>query len=157
MLLSRGKARIYRHQPFTIILLHREGGFTQPVELKIDPGSKTTGIALVPTLKKKGNTVVFAAHLVHRGHLIKRALDKRRAIRRSRRHRHCRYRPARFDNRRRPSGWLPPSLQSRVDNIKTWASKLLKLAPCQEIPVETSRFDTQKLQSPEISGHLWCP
>jgi len=50
-LLDKGKAAVYRHFPFTIILKEREGGDTQPVALKIDPGSSTTGLALVADFK----------------------------------------------------------------------------------------------------------
>ncbi|MEN8215946.1 MAG: RRXRR domain-containing protein [Pseudomonadota bacterium] len=47
---------------------------------------------------------------------------------------------------------MPPSLRSRVDNVKNWMLKLDRLAPLTQIAVETVRFDTQKLQKPEISG-----
>ncbi|MDW7758988.1 MAG: RRXRR domain-containing protein, partial [Desulfuromonadales bacterium] len=47
MLLRNGKAAVYRRYPFTIVLKHRTGGDVQSVELKLDPGSKTTGVALV--------------------------------------------------------------------------------------------------------------
>ena len=67
MLIKRGKARIYRFQPFTIILTEREGGETQPVEHKFDPGNRTTGMTLVANVEKRGRTVVFAAHLKHQG------------------------------------------------------------------------------------------
>jgi hypothetical protein len=40
-LLYKGKAAVYRRYPFTIILKERIGGDVQPIELKIDPGSKT--------------------------------------------------------------------------------------------------------------------
>jgi hypothetical protein len=46
-LLKKGKAAVLRRYPFTIILKHRVGGDLQPVEIKFDPGSRTTGIALV--------------------------------------------------------------------------------------------------------------
>ena len=56
-LLTSGKAAVYRRVPFTIILTEREGGDVQPVALKIDPGSKTTGLALVADFKS-GKQVV---------------------------------------------------------------------------------------------------
>jgi 5-methylcytosine-specific restriction endonuclease McrA len=146
-LLRKGKAAVYRRVPFTIILKHRAGGATQPIALKLDPGSKTTGIALVAH-----KTLVFAANLHHRGSIIKQRLDRRRAIRRSRRARHTRYRPARFDNRRKPEGWLAPSPLSRVNNVVSWARRLIKLAPISTIEVETVRFDTQAMQRPGIAG-----
>lgn len=150
-LLKKKKAKVYRLKPFTIILTEREDGETQEVELKVDPGSKTSGMALVATCKR-GKKVIFAANLEHRGHTIKKSLDSRRAVRRARRFRKTRYRAPRFLNRVRPKGWLPPSLQSRVDNLENWAKKLLFLAPIAKIAVETVRFDMQKIVHPEISG-----
>lgn len=147
ILLSRGKAAVYRQSPFTIILKDREDGETQPVEMKLDPGSKTTGVAIVTNKQ-----VVWAANLQHRGHQVTDALEKRRNIRRSRRNRKTRYRPPRFLNRTRPKGWLPPSLLSRVNNVVVWAKKLMSYAPVSVIHVETVRFDMQKIENPEISG-----
>jgi len=150
-LLKKGKAAVYRRYPFTIILKERVDGQLQPVEIKFDPGSRTTGIALVGHFER-GSEVIWAGNLNHRGLQIKSNLVSRRAIRRSRRNRKTRYRPARFLNRRRPKSWLPPSLRSRVDNVKNWALKLSRLAPITQIAVETVRFDTQKMQNPEVSG-----
>ena len=137
--------------PFTIILLEREGGETQETEAKIDPGSKTTGIAIV-IKGKNGHKVVWATNLTHRGSAVKANLDSRRMLRRGRRSRKTRYRQARFDNRTRPKGWLPPSLMSRVGNVMTWIKKLTSYCPIDKIHVETVRFDTQLMQNPEIKG-----
>jgi 5-methylcytosine-specific restriction endonuclease McrA len=41
---------------------------------------------------------------------------------------------------------------SRVNNVYQWGKKLVRLSPVTSIAVETCRFDTQKLQNPEISG-----
>jgi len=127
----------------------------QPLILKIDPGAETTGIVLL--MKRRGQLeVVWAANLKHRGTFIKKRLDKRRGVRRSRRSRKTRYRQPRFKNRKgRPCGWLPPSLQSRVLNVYHWCRKLIKKAPISEIEVEVARFDTQKMVNPEISGVMY--
>jgi 5-methylcytosine-specific restriction endonuclease McrA len=151
MLLRDGKAAVRRRYPFTIILKYAVESEVPSAELRIDPGSKVTGIALVGKCQR-GDKVLWAANLGHRGHAIREALAKRRALRRGRRNRHTRYREARFDNRTRPKGWLPPSLQSRVDNVEAWARKIARLAPVGAIAIETVRFDTQLLQNPEISG-----
>jgi len=132
-------------------MTRRVGGDLQPIEIKFDPGSRTTGIALVGHFDHS-KEVIWAGNLNHRGLQIKSNLDSRRAIRRSRRNRKTRYRPARFLNRRRAKGWLPPSLMSRVNNVKNWMFKLSWLAPLTQIAIETVRFDTQKMQKPEISG-----
>jgi Restriction endonuclease len=150
-LLTKGHAAVYRRVPFTIILKERVGGDVQPIEFKTDPGSKITGIALVGKFKR-GDTVLWATNLKHRGQAIKDALESRRSLRRGRRSRKTRYRAVRFDNRTRPKGWLPPSLQSRVYNVATWFNKLLNRVPITECHVETVRFDTPALQNPEISG-----
>ena len=145
-----GVAKVYRKFPFTIILKYQlDQPQLDPYRLKLDPGSKTTGIAI---LNERTSTVVFAAELQHRGTQVKAALDSRRAVRRNRRARHTRYRPARFLTRRRRKGWLPPSLESRVANITTWAARLCELVPIQNISMELVRFDTQLMQDAEVKG-----
>ena len=150
-LLRKGRAVVFRRFPFTILLRDRE--FEESVihahQVKLDPGSRTTGIALI---RVDDNKVLWAGELAHRGLLIKAAMDDRRAVRRGRRHRKCRYRPPRFANRRRPEGWLPPSLESRVANIQTWVNRLGWSAPIESISMELVKFDTQAMQNPEISG-----
>lgn len=150
-LLCQGKAAVFRKFPFTIILKQRQEGNTQPVSVNLDPGSKTTGIALVAEYKN-GNTCIWGANLAHRGHQIKEDLDSRRANRRSRRHRKTRYRAPRFLNRTRPKGWLSPSLMSRVHNVDTWAKRLMTLSPVIEAQVETVRFDMQLMENPDIQS-----
>jgi 5-methylcytosine-specific restriction endonuclease McrA len=150
LLLSSGKAAVYRRYPFTIILRCAVAQpQTSPLRLKIDPGSRTTGIAI---LDSQRGEVVFAAELSHRGQAIKDALADRRAVRRSRRRRQTRYRQPRWRNRRRRKGWLPPSLESRLQNVLTWVERLRKLCPITAISMELVRFDMQLLEHPEIAG-----
>jgi 5-methylcytosine-specific restriction endonuclease McrA len=146
-LLNTEKAAVFRKYPFTIILKVVATATPESITLKIDPGSKTTGIVLI-----QGGRVIFGAELSHRGQSIKASLDSRRSLRRSRRNRHTRYRQARFLNRTLKKGWLAPSLQHRVETILTWVNKLLKLAPIGLIVQELVRFDLQQLENPEISG-----
>jgi 5-methylcytosine-specific restriction endonuclease McrA len=147
-LLNAGKAAVFRRYPFAIILKQaRPDAPVQDLELKLDPGSKTTGIAI-----NQGNKIIFGAELQHRGQQIKDALLSRGQLRRSRRNRQTRYRKARFLNRTRPIGWLAPSLQHRVDTVLTWVNRLRKLAPIGSIAQELVRFDLQLMQNPEISG-----
>ncbi|WP_369572870.1 RNA-guided endonuclease IscB [Acidithiobacillus sp. IBUN Pt1247-S3] len=150
-LLKTGKAAVFRRFPFTVILKHREGGETQDTRLKLDPGSKKTGIALVATFARHGLAVLWAAELTHRGSAIRKALEQRRGHRRFRRAK-LRYRAPRFLNRAKPEGWLPPSLQHRADTTMAWVSKLMRLAPVTALSQELARFDTQAMQNPEISG-----
>lgn len=150
LLLSRGKAIVVRHFPFTIRLKTRVDGKTQPLQLKLDPGSKTSGLALVSERADRVK-VLHLFHLQHRGQAIKSALDARRGHRRMRRAKRW-YRPARFDNRVKRQGWLPPSLQHRVDTTLSLVNKLYRLAPVTDIAVESVKFDMQLMENPEISG-----
>lgn len=150
-LLRKGKAAVFRRVPFTIILKYVPEGNPTPVRVKLDPGSRTTGFAL--TMRRHGkDEVVWAAELEHKGLEVKTKLEKRRAVRRSRRSRKTRYRPARFLNRRRKEGWLPPSLESRVNNVVSWVNRLRHWAFVDGIALELVKFDTQAMQNPEISG-----
>ena len=149
-LLRNKKAAIFRQFPFTIIL--KKSCPDSPVSslrLKIDPGAKFTGMALI---NDSTGEVVFAAELKHRGFAIRDALTSRRQLRHSRRARKTRYRQPRFLNRTRPERWLAPSLQSRVENIKTWVERLRKLAPIRAISQELVRFDMQLMANPDIQG-----
>ena len=149
-LLSSGKAAVYRRYPFTIILKKRvEEPTPHLLRVKVDPGSKTTGIAIV---NDASGEVVWAAELTHRGNQIKEALDTRRGVRRGRRQRKTRYRKPRFDNRRRTQGWLPPSLGSRIANIVIWVTRLSRYCPIAALSQELVKFDTHLMQNAEISG-----
>ncbi len=147
-LLTQGRAAVYRRYPFTIILkyacVERQ---TKKYEIKIDPGSKMTGLALL-----QGEKVIWVAELIHRGNQIKNDIESRHAIRRNRRNRKTRYRQPRFLNRTRQPGWLPPSLASRVSNIVTWVNRLRRYVPVTGISQELVKFDTQAMQAAEISG-----
>ncbi|MBU2736624.1 HNH endonuclease, partial [Acidithiobacillus caldus ATCC 51756] len=162
LLLESGRARVHRMVPFTIRLVDRlqAESVLQPLRLKLHPGSKTTGMALVREKETvdattgeilRTFTVLMLLELKHRGHAIRDALTQRRAFRRRRRG-NLRYRPARFDNRTKPEGWLAPSLQHRVDTMLAWVNRLMRLAPVTALSQELVRFDTQALQNPEIAG-----
>jgi len=83
LLLARKRAVVHRFIPFTIRLKDRTRAESNVHDhrLKFDPGSKTTGIAII---QEATGRVVFAAELTHRGQPIRNALLARRAIRRSR-------------------------------------------------------------------------
>ena len=150
ILLSSGEAAVWRRYPFTIILKKAvDSPEVAELRVKIDPGAKTTGMAVV---NDASGEVVFAAEITHRGQIIKANLDDRRAVRRSRRQRKTRYRQPRFDNRRtKKKGWLPPSLESRIANILTWVKRLRRFCPIAAISQELVKFDMQAMENPEIS------
>ncbi|GHO46123.1 RNA-guided endonuclease IscB [Ktedonospora formicarum] len=149
-LLTQGKAAVYRRYPFTIVLQQvADEPEVRPLRLKLDPGSKTTGIALV---NDTTGQIIFAAELSHRGQTIKASLDRRRALRRGRRQRKTRYRKQRWQNRRRKQGWLPPSLESRLANILTWVRRVCRYAPVRGLSQELVKFDMQLMENPNMTG-----
>ncbi len=139
ILLKKGKAVVHKMFPFTIRLKENKV-CTKSFEIKFDVGASVTGVAIVDALK-----CFFFAEIVHRGKAVKKAMDSRRAIRRGRRNRKTRYREARFDNRVRSYGWLPPSVKSRADNIINFAKKYAKLIPLKKATVERVSFDTSSI------------
>ena len=153
-MLQRGRARVHRMMPFTIRLRDRiqEESVLQPIRVKIDPGSKVTGIALVREEQPEQISVIFLAEITHRGLRITDRLNYRSSLRGDRRNRKLRYRPVRFSNRTRPKGWLAPSLLSRVDNCISWVTRFKKWCPIVSISTELVRFDTQLMQNPDIKG-----
>ena len=145
-LLGMGKAVIHKKYPFIIRLKElKKSESNAKFRLKIDYGSRHTGLAIL-----NGSKVTWLAQIHHKTN-IKKNMDSRRAMRRARRNRKLRYRKPRFLNRKRNDGWIPPSLQSRVDNIKNWVIRLRKLCPLTHISYENVKFDTQLMQNPEIS------
>jgi 5-methylcytosine-specific restriction endonuclease McrA len=158
-LLKAGRAKVFRRYPFTMIMkdLEVKDCVTHKHQLKIDPGSKTTGLAIL-----QENRVLWGAELTHRGEQVKKALFDRNSIRRSRRNRKTRYRRPPHHTwfrkkRKQPCpkkrrSWLPPSKMSRIHNIMTWVNRLSKFCPVTGISQELVKFDLQKLENPEIGG-----
>ena len=160
LLLERGRAVVIKLFPFTIRLRDRTEGEMQPVQIKIDPGSKQTGVAVARASQvidiKTGEVTPWLHTLnlfqiTHRGQAISANLTSRRGLRRRRRSK-LRYREARFDNRTRSEGWLAPSLEHRIDTVMSFVAKIRRLVPVSAISMELVRFDMQKMQDPEING-----
>jgi hypothetical protein len=145
ILLKQGKAKAVRLVPFTIRLLYDSTGYTQPVTLGIDTGYEFAGLSAVTDKKE-----LFSAEVQLRTDIPK-LLSEKRMYRRSRRNRLW-YRPARFDNRKRPDGWLAPSIQHKLDSHIKLAKLAGSILPITQVIVETAAFDIQKINNPGISG-----
>ena len=72
----KGKAAVYKRFPFRIIFKEKSGSDVQDLELKLDPGSKTTTIALVAECQQ-GRKVVWAGERTHRGQAMRNTLLSR--------------------------------------------------------------------------------
>ncbi|WP_312856132.1 RNA-guided endonuclease IscB [Anoxybacteroides tepidamans] len=146
ILLTNKKAKVVKRTPFTIQLLYGSSGYKQPISLGVDAGAKHVGLSA--TTK---NQVLLEAEVQLRTD-IQELLATRRQFRRSRRNRKTRYRKARFLNRKKPNGWLAPSIQHKVEShikLVKWVHSLL---PITHITVEVAQFDTQKIKNPDIQG-----
>ena len=144
ILLFSKQAVIHKRFPFTIRLKNDNAVLKDnSYVVKIDPGSKITGVAIVDDK----NSVVMLAELEHRGHLIKKNLDSRRVIRHHRRQRKTRYRAPRFLNRTRTQGWLAPSIKSRADNVINFIKKYKRLLNIAKVEIERVSFDVAQMSS----------
>lgn len=146
LLLREGKAKVINYTPFTIQLTYATGETVQEVSIGIDLGTKHTGIAVTSENK------VLAKGEIEVRQDVKKLLDTRRTYRRGRRTRKTRYRKPRFNNRTRAEGWLPPSIQSRLDNTFRWIDRFISLVPHPTLTIEVGKFDAQKMMNPDIKG-----
>lgn len=146
LLLKQNKAKITNYNPFTIQLLVPTGETIQECNLGIDSGAKNVGFAITSQDK-----VLIKGEIELRQDVSK-LLTTKRTFRKSRRNRKTRYRKARWENRTRKEGWLPPSIQSRIDNQINWINKFVSLLPNCNLIVEVGKFDTAKLINPDIQG-----
>lgn len=146
LLLKQKKAKIVGYKPFTIQLTYATGEAKQEVVVGVDEGARHIGIAIVSQGK------VFAKGEVELRQDVHSLLMTRAQYRRSRRFRKTRYRKARFLNRRKPEGWLPPSIQAKLDANFAWIDKLSSLVPNPKLRIEVGKFDIAKMITPEIQG-----
>ncbi len=146
-MLEPGRAQVHQMAPFIIRLKGRtaQTSVFQPIRVKFDPGSNTTGAAIIME-GAKGPKAIFFGEIVHKAGNQARS-NARRAWCRSRR-----YREPRFQNGKQKKGWLPPSLEARVDQSVHALAQIQKRTPLTRLRVEHVKFDTQEMQNPEISG-----
>jgi 5-methylcytosine-specific restriction endonuclease McrA len=144
--LKARRAKVVRYEPFTIQLRFETTSFTQSVSVGVDTGSKTVGTAAIVS----GETLLQAE--VHLRTDISEKLNRRRTYRRTRRSRKTRYRVARYANRRRRAGWLPPAVSSKLAATLKAVRLVASLLPVRQVNVEIASFDTQKMRNAEITG-----
>ena len=145
-LLRDKKAKVVKKIPFTIQLLFDCEENVQPISLGIDAGSKHIGVSATTESK-----VLYEADVELRNDIVDLISTKREA-RRTRRNRKTRYRKARFNNRKRETGWLVPSVRQKIETHLQVVSDVYKILPVFKITVETASFDIQKIKNPDIQG-----
>lgn len=145
-MLKSGQVKVVKKCPFTIQLMYESEHNVQPVSLGIDAGSKRIGVSA--TTK---TTVLYEADVELRDDIVK-LLATRRQMRSFRRSRKTRYRPKRFDNRRRGKGWFAPSIRQKMNTHLVTVARVCEILPVTQIIVETASFDIQKIKNPKIQG-----
>ena len=137
-LLQNGRAKIFKYDPFTIMILDRSFGYTQPIEFKYDSGYGHIGLSICSEKREFKRVEICPLKDEPEKH------NDQRKYRRTRRNR-LRYRKPRFNNRKKKKGWLAPSLQHKVDLHVYWFKKYLTVMPITSVVVEVGSFDTQRL------------
>jgi len=145
-LLKENKANIVSYNPFTIQLKYATGEAVQSVTVGVDTGAKHIGIAVVSEDK------VLADGEVHLRDDISDNMQTRSSLRKTRRSRKTRYRKCKLLNRQRKDGWLPPSVQSKLNATFFWIDKFCSLVPNPKLSIEVGKFDVAKMINPDIAG-----
>ena len=145
ILLKQNKAEVVKLTPFTIQLTKATGEAKQPIILGVDSGYNYIGLSAVTNIAE-----LYAVEIMLRTDIAK-LLSECRMYRRNRRNKLW-YRPARWQNRRRPEGWLTPSIQHKFDTHLKAIANVCKILPVTKIVVEVGNFDVQKIKNPDISG-----
>ena len=156
VLLFKKQAVIHKRFPFTIRLKNDNAVLKdKSYTVKLDPGSKTTGIAITDDK----DSVIMLAELEHIGHLIKKDLNSRRIVRKSRRQRKTRYRPARFLNRTKPKGSKLVEGFQTGDMVKAVVPKgLNKGKHLGRVIIKSSGYFEIKSKNSSVQGinHKYC-
>ncbi len=144
-LLNKKRAKIYKHNPFTIQLLDREDGTTQPMEYKCDTGYDHIGISICT---EKKEIVHDERDLI--GQESERHNDQRK-YRRIRRNRKTRYRKPRFNNRKGmvAKDGFAPSMRNKRDRHVDLYKMFAAVMPITHATFEMGQFDTQLLKAIE--------
>jgi len=146
IMLKNREAKVFTRTPYTIQLTNATGETIQPILLGTDPGYTHVGLSAV-TPKRE----VYAADVHLREDMVK-LNSERRTYRKSRRSRKTWYRESRFLNRKKPEGWLAPSIQHKLDSHLKLVDRVRAILPVSQVNVEISAFDIQKIKDPDVSG-----
>jgi hypothetical protein len=146
LLLKQERAEVVSRKPFAIRLTYGSSGYKQPITLGIDSGYNHIGMFAVSDTKE-----LYSSDVQLRTDIVK-LNSERRSYRRTRRNRKTWYRKARFLNRKRPEGWLAPSIQHKLDSHIKLIERVAKILPITKTVIEVATFDIQKIKNSDISG-----
>ena len=150
--LKHGEAKVVQCEPFTIQLLRDSTDYLQEVTLGIDVGAKHIGLCASTKAKE-----LYSAQVELRDDVSK-LLTARKEFRRARRgRRHNWYRPTRWQNRanEKSNAALPPSIRHKADSHIRAIQFVCRILPVIRIRLEIGKFDSQRIQNPEIQGEQY--
>jgi hypothetical protein len=138
-LMEKGRAKPYWCKGVFCVILQDEpsGRGMQDIVVGIDPGSKFEGL----TVKSEAHTLLNIQTESKTD--VKKKMETRRSLRRSRRSRNTRYRKCRF-NRTRDKGYIPPSTKARWDWKISLVNWFRKMYPVTVIAIEDIAAKTLK-------------
>ena len=110
----------------------------------VDTGAKHIGIAIISEDKVLAKGEVELRDGIHDN------MTTRCSLRKTRRSRNLRHRQSRFLNRSRKDGWLPPTVQSKLDATFMWIDKFCDLVPNPILHIEVGKFDINKIATEEL-------
>lgn len=178
ILLKEKKAFVKRKTPFTIQLSYKTGSATQQTRLGIDTGSQNIGVGITDNQENVHSKSEYKL----RSTMEKRQLiETRKTYRQGRRYRKVRYRkpgykphtkyiyvkcPVKRNGKmthwmkskneygtNRCEGWLPPSVQQKVNHHIQIIDRYLEALPINtKLTIEIGRFDMQQIKNPNISN-----
>ena len=185
-LLKAGKAEIYQKRPFAIRLLYKTGGATQPLEMGVDTGSQHIGIGICRKEGDNSVAIYASEIELRDSMSKRKLMETRKEYRRGRRYRKTRYRKPKFRHHtkrvyvdkkiqrkstkhmthwkketiffttNRHEGWLPPSIESKVQHHKKWIDRYMRVLPAGTmLTIEVARFDMARMKDPTVHGELY--
>lgn len=149
--LKSGKANIVRNDLniFCVQLVSEPSGRqSQEITIGIDPGKAYSGFGV-----QSARATLFMAHLILPFQTVKDRMEQRCMMRRNRRYRKCRRRPARFNNRRFKK--VPPSIKANRQLELRVVKELLAIYPITSTVYEVAKASGSKSFSPVMVGQYW--
>ena len=150
LLLKQGKAKVKKHEPFTIKLIYETTNYTQKLTLGVDTGSGTIGTAV----SKENGDIVYMSEVIVRNNITDKMIQRAK-YRRNRRNRKTRYRKARFLNRGNSTRTdrFSPTMQSKLHSHVKEIESIQSILPITEMVFETGQFDTHLMKNPSLANH----
>jgi len=124
---------------FGIKMLVQTREFTPKTILGVDWGTKFEGLSLI----SGSDNLLNVMWLLPNKKVLVRKLKERRTLRRARRHRNCRRREARFNNRNK-NCFIAPSQLMMVNSRLKCIKEFFKCYPISKVVIEDVKFNHQK-------------